>query len=175
VQIAKIGVNTDFSDARQSRAARERVSESEAKECSEMVKKLTKFNCDKATAYAAEKAEHISVGRCAKYVRQALNAGGAGLESGPDAWGYAELLPALGFAAAMPPSGFKNGDVMVFDRGRFEYGHVQIFCANLDGGRWVSDFLQRKIGEGHRSDVLHLPGASWQYVHFTLWRWPGIA
>ena len=97
-----------------------------------------------AAARAAQAAHSSSTGRCARYVRKALQAAGYEFTPNPSAYQYASrgTLANAGFVKIsnnMPP---QVGDVVVFDRSsKHRHGHIQIF----DGSNWVSDFRQNDI------------------------------
>lgn len=89
-------------------------------------------------------AHRSSVGRCALYVRRALQAAGYRFTPQASAYMYAH--------GALADAGFVKidhnnytpqvGDVAVFNRtSRNPHGHIQIY----DGAQWVSDFVQPKF------------------------------
>jgi len=95
-------------------------------------------------------------GKCAKYVRRALQAAGAKIPqpyegSGKD---YGPVLLQLGFheiTVEKPETfGFLKGDVMVMQLhdGGGAHGHV----AGFDGKNWISDHVQNDFwaGPGYR-------------------------
>ena len=96
-------------------------------------------------------------GKCAKHVREALQAGGAQISqyaaSGKD---FGPVLIQLGFhpIAVDNPDKFQfvRGDVMVMQpyTGGNSHGHV----AGFDGTRWISDFVQTDFwaGPGYRAE-----------------------
>ena len=99
----------------------------------------------------------ISQGRCAKYVRIALAAGGADTYAYPDlAKNYAPLLIRNGYKhiESADPDAFlaKKGDIVVFQPAKNgnQAGHIQGF----DGKNWVSDFIQNGFwpGPGYRKE-----------------------
>ncbi len=96
----------------------------------------------KVASYARDNAEPRSVGRCARYVANALVKAGFKFVRQGSAWMYWKngILEQMGFKPM--PQGTKPqiGDIMVFDRSpAHKHGHIQIF----DGSNWVSDFVQR--------------------------------
>lgn len=97
-----------------------------------------------AAARASRAAHSRSTGRCALYVRRALQAAGYSFTPNPSAYQYATrgTLAGAGFVKInnnLPP---QVGDVIVYNRsGRHPHGHIQIF----DGQNWVSDFRQKDI------------------------------
>ena len=93
-------------------------------------------------------AKDNSQGQCAKYVRTALEAGGADTRNRPvSAKDYGGLLERNGFAE-VPSAGYtpRPGDTAVFDSyaGGSAHGHVQGYTGNGASG-WVSDFRQPRF------------------------------
>ena len=93
-------------------------------------------------------AKDNSQGQCAKYVRTALEAGGADTRNRPvSAKDYGGLLERNGFAE-VPSAGYapRTGDTAVFDSyaGGSPHGHVQGYTGNGASG-WVSDFRQPRF------------------------------
>ena len=93
-------------------------------------------------------AKDNSQGQCAKYVRTALEAGGADTRTRPvSAKDYGGLLERNGFVE-MPFAGYtpQPGDTAVFDSyaGGSAHGHVQGYTGNGASG-WVSDFRQPRF------------------------------
>lgn len=97
-----------------------------------------------AAAHASRVALSRSSGRCARYVRTALQAAGYDFKPNPSAYQYATrgTLAGAGFTKIsndMPP---QVGDVIVYDRSsKHPHGHIQIY----DGSNWISDFRQNSI------------------------------
>ncbi len=109
---------------------------------------------DAAAKYADDHAEATSQGNCAKYVRQALQAGGVNLDKHPySAKDYGPFLTGQGMLP-VPQQGYvpQKGDVVVIQnyRGGDVNGHIALY----DGTQWVSDFKQRDIwaGPGYRTN-----------------------
>ncbi len=99
------------------------------------------YDIDKAVNYINANAESGSVGKCALYVRKAINAGGISGSWG-DAWQYITALPTIGFTDLGNITDFKKGDIVVFNKtGDRKYGHIAMWT----GSQWVSDFKQRSI------------------------------
>jgi hypothetical protein len=121
---------------------------------------------DKATAVAyldAHVAAH-SLGRCAEYVREAIEAGGVVLIRHTSAKDYGGSLTHVGFLpVAIPGSPPQAGDIVVIQSIK---GHPDGHMAMFDGHLWVSDFKQ-----------LHglYPGPSYRVAKppFTIYRYPG--
>lgn len=97
-----------------------------------------------AATRAARAAHSNSTGRCALYVRKALQAAGYEFTPNPSAYQYATrgTLANAGFVKISNNTPPQVGDVVVFDRSaKHRHGHIQIF----DGSNWVSDFRQSDI------------------------------
>lgn len=97
-----------------------------------------------AAARASRAAHSSSTGRCALYVRKALQAAGYEFTPNPSAYQYATrgTLAKAGFVKISNNTPPQVGDVVVFDRSaKHRHGHIQIF----DGSNWVSDFRQSDI------------------------------
>lgn len=125
------------------------------------------WNVDAATRHADDEAEDHATGRCARYVREALEAGGLDLSHHPvSAKDYGPTLELNGFGkvrrydgatGTVTPAGATDetsykGDVIVIQpyEGGDPNGHIAIY----DGQQWVSDFKQRDMwaGPGYRKD-----------------------
>lgn len=93
-------------------------------------------------------AKDKSQGQCAKYVRMALEAGGADTSNRPvAAKEYGALLMRNGFAeVALTDYVPQPGDTAVFDSyaGGSAYGHIQGYTGNGNSG-WTSDFKQPRF------------------------------
>lgn len=93
-------------------------------------------------AHLATRAAHgKSVGRCAMYVRKALQSAGYSFTPQPSAYQYANgALASAGFTRISNDNYVPQiGDVAVFNRtSKNPHGHIQIY----DGNQWVSDFRQ---------------------------------
>ena len=109
------------------------------------------FNTDEFTKHLRQHAAGHSVHRCARYVRLALEAGGA------DTKGY--QVPAKTYGPIMLQNGFHEitveapetflflkGDVVVIQNypGGDDNGHIAAF----DGNNWISDFVQHGFWPG---------------------------
>ncbi|MBR6283141.1 MAG: CHAP domain-containing protein [Muribaculaceae bacterium] len=98
------------------------------------------YSVDKAVAYLNAHAEPRSRNMCALYVERAISAGGQPAFIVP-AWGYAYVLPHMGFDEVgrdcyVP----QKGDVVVFPHVKNHiWGHIAMY----NGHQWVSDFKQR--------------------------------
>jgi len=85
-----------------------------------------------------------SIGKCAKYVRLALEAAGIVTTGRPSAAGnYGPFLQQKGFnPVSMNGYTPQTGDIVVFDSTTLHpYGHIE----GYDGDQWVSDFRQRSM------------------------------
>jgi type VI secretion system secreted protein VgrG len=101
-----------------------------------------------------------SQGLCARYIRQALDAGGLPLNDHPPvAREYVSTLLAHGFRAVCETlQQFSNGyipeagDIAVIQPypGGNNAGHITMY----DGRQWISDFIQRDMwgGPGYRTN-----------------------
>jgi hypothetical protein len=104
------------------------------------------WNVDKAVVHAQTNAQSGSVGMCAKYTRQAIEAGGVTLIRHNSAKDYGPSLEAVGFIALNScPIAYAKGDVAVIQGfAGHPHGHMQIF----DGKQWISDFKQYDFWPG---------------------------
>ncbi len=94
-----------------------------------------------AARLAARAAHGKSVGRCAMYVRKALQAAGYSFTPQSSAYQYAHgTLVEAGFTRISSDNYVPQvGDVVVFNRtSKNPHGHIQIY----DGSQWISDFRQ---------------------------------
>lgn len=98
-----------------------------------------------AARHARRAAHGKSLGRCALYVRKALQSAGYRFTPQPSAYMYATkgVLAGAGFTKLSNHNYTpKVGDVAVFNRSsKHPHGHIQIY----DGNQWVSDFRQNKF------------------------------
>lgn len=116
----------------------------------------------RAAQVASSRAKGRSSGYCARYVADALAAGGYKFQRQPSAYMYANgTLAQAGFKQIPLNSPPQVGDVMVWPAhggkgGGGKHGHIQIFT----GSAWVSDFRQPNV----------VPGGSYRRVRPSLWR-----
>lgn len=115
------------------------------------IKNYEGFNVSKALEWAKNNVGPKSVGRCARYVRSMLEAGGMNTAGRPvSAYQYAGYLPKKGFKhiaslstkseqAAWSNSNALPGDIAVMAHG--QHGHICMFT----GKQWVSDFVQNNM------------------------------
>ncbi|MEO8234263.1 MAG: hypothetical protein ABI549_02510 [Flavobacterium sp.] len=102
----------------------------------------TGYDIDAAVTYIESHAEASSTSACAKYVRQAVEAGGLTSNASPrNALNYFTILKDLGFTELQTTSYIK-GDIVVFDGVEgHQYGHIAMWT----GTQWISDFKQNSI------------------------------
>ena len=110
------------------------------------------WDAGKAATFINAHASRISLGQCARHVREAVEAGGVMLMHHTSAKDYGPSLIRGGFTAlpGTPVQGFKVGDVAVIQA---IPGHPHGHMAMFDGTRWVSDFVQEHglyPGPGYR-------------------------
>lgn len=110
-----------------------------------------KWNVQDSIRYLSTNAEGKSVGRCAKYVRTAIEAGGLSTAGRPgSAYQYKKYLPTIGFKFIGSIFGkakqrewtnknAKPGDIAVMDHGK--HGHICMW----NGSKWISDFPQNNM------------------------------
>ncbi|XYJ10406.1 hypothetical protein ACSUZJ_00045 [Telluria sp. B2] len=110
-----------------------------------------RLDIDKFAKHLRKKAEPHSLGKCALYVRLALQAGGMRLGAHPEhAKDYGPTLRRIGFSeiTVENPATYKfmKGDIVVIQphAGRGKSGHI----AGFDGTHWISDFIQRDFWSG---------------------------
>jgi len=98
------------------------------------------YNIDKAVNYLNDHALDKSSGRCAYYVRQALEAGGINTNPHPvSAKNYGSYLSNWGFSTVSPSNYTPaKGDIGVIQPypGGGPHGHIQMYNGNI----WISDF-----------------------------------
>ncbi|MCL1623055.1 CHAP domain-containing protein [Moraxella sp. Tifton1] len=110
-----------------------------------IVAQLTKDSAPSIAAAAASRAARSkSIGRCALYVRKALQSAGYDFTPNASAYQYAHgTLAGAGFTKISNDNYEPQvGDVVVFNRtAKNPHGHIQIY----DGKQWISDFRQQKF------------------------------
>lgn len=99
------------------------------------------WNSQKAVEFLQNNAEDHSLGKCAHYVRVAIEAGGVTLIHHISAKDYGQSLITVGFMAIPSDTTYVHqaGDVgIVQPIDGHPHGHMAMF----DGIRWISDFVQ---------------------------------
>lgn len=109
------------------------------------------WNINDSIEYLNENAQPKSIGKCAGYVRKAIEAGGLSTNGRPvSAYMYADFLPKIGFEKITEITGKANqanwtsknakpGDIAVMEHGK--HGHICMY----NGKNWVSDFIQNNM------------------------------
>lgn len=118
------------------------------------------WNKQAALLHLNEHARSQSSGRCAEYVRKAIEAGGLRLTRRSSAKDYARSLLSTGFIT-VDTHHFESGDVVIIEPiAGHPHGHIAMF----NGTIWVSDFKQ---SHGH------YPGTRYRTVAptFTIYRY----
>jgi type VI secretion system secreted protein VgrG len=108
------------------------------------------MNINDAVAHLESHAEAASKAKCAKYVREAIAAGGLSLTGYPlYAKNYGPTLVGAGFVALTSETAVK-GDIAVIQN--HAGGHVAGHICMYSGTQWISDFKQRDMwgGPGYR-------------------------
>lgn len=122
------------------------------------------LDIDKAVKYLDDNAEDGSTSQCAKYVREALAAGGLVINPHPvNAKDYGPTLTHNGFTAVVTADyKAKKGDITVIQnypagtdpatKQAYAASSVAGHIAMFDGTQWVSDFKQIDMwgGPGYR-------------------------
>ncbi|WP_205965188.1 CHAP domain-containing protein [Paraburkholderia flava] len=97
------------------------------------------WNKDAAVNHLRSHAEPVSHGWCARYVREAIAAGGVEVMQTAAARDYGPPLMSAGFYRVLSPAYPIKGDVVVIQPiPHHPYGHMAMF----DGNIWISDFKQ---------------------------------
>jgi hypothetical protein len=117
----------------------------------------------KSVAYLDAHAQKHSLGRCAEFVRKAVEAGGVHLRRHTSAKDYGSSLEAVGFEA-IDGTSYLAGDVAIIQPiPGHPHGHMTMY----DGKSWISDFKQ-----------LHglYPGASYRTIKppFKVYRYARV-
>lgn len=93
----------------------------------------------KSIAYLDEHARNLSTGKCAEYVRKAVEAGGIKLIRQTAAKDYGNSLTASGFLPTPASNANLPGDIAIIQPiAGHPHGHMAMF----NGKIWVSDFKQ---------------------------------
>lgn len=139
--------------------------------------KRSGFDIDAAVAYLNAAAKEKSTGYCARYVREAIEAGGMSTNGRPNyACNYGLFLLRKGFNQIniTDPNDYTpiKGDIVVFDtypgQSPDPAGHIQIY----NGEKWVSDFVQRRFwpGTAYENDYKKRKEEK-REVNFKIFRW----
>lgn len=102
------------------------------------------WDIEKAVAHLNAHAKRQPTYQCARYVRQAIEAGGVTLTRHTSAADYGRSLVEVGFEPMTSgTTGNRAGDVVIFAAilPKHEYGHMAMF----NGTCWVSDFVQKSF------------------------------
>lgn len=104
------------------------------------------WDVDKAVKHLTTNKQGSSTGKCARYVREAIEAGGVTLARTLSAKDYGVSLMAAGFTGlSLAPDTFNKGDVVVIEGfTAHPHGHIAMY----DGTNWVSDFSQTALYPG---------------------------
>ena len=121
------------------------------------------YDVDAAASHARNHALPVSSGYCARYVRQAIAAGGISVANTAHAKDYGAYLMLSGFTeyGSEPAGGYQKGDVVVIEAfGTHQSGHMQMY----DGQYWISDFRQM---------IDFWPGQAWRIARpgFKVYRY----
>lgn len=96
---------------------------------------------DTAVTYLINHANKNSVGYCAAYVADALEAGGFSFTRQASAYQYRTngVLTGIGYNEISKPSSFAKGDITVTENNSAHpHGHIAMWS----GYNWISDFVQ---------------------------------
>ncbi len=100
------------------------------------------YNISNAINHLTSNANGSSTGYCARYVRQALEAGGMSTDNHPEsACDYDTWLQTQGFRVVAVTGTYTPdaGDIVVFEA---LSGHAHGHIAMYNGQQWISDFVQ---------------------------------
>jgi len=103
---------------------------------------IESVDINKAVDHLVSHARSKSVGLCAKYVADALEAGGFKFTRQPSAYLYRTkgILTGMGYREIGKQSSYAKGDITVTDKnGAHEDGHIAMWS----GHNWISDFVQK--------------------------------
>ena len=105
------------------------------------------YSISKAVSYLKDRCYKESHGKCAYFIRMALEAGGLSTAGHPvSACEYDSFLPKLGFHQVDKQNySPRMGDIIVLEAvAGHPHGHIAMFT----GGEWISDFIQRDMWGG---------------------------
>jgi hypothetical protein len=98
------------------------------------------WNIDASVKHLNQHAKNHSLGRCAEFVRKAVEAGGVTLKRHTSAKDYGSSLSAVGFRViASDTNLYKAGDVAIVQP---IVGHPHGHMVMFNGKIWISDFIQ---------------------------------
>lgn len=103
---------------------------------------IASIDINKAVDYLISHAEPKSTGWCAKYVANALEAGGFKFTRQNSAYLYRTngILTKMGYREIGKQNSYVKGDITVTDRNaQYQDGHIAMWSGN----NWISDFVQR--------------------------------
>lgn len=124
------------------------------------------WDVDRAIKHLKSHAGQHSTGQCARYVREAIEAGGVVLFRHNSAKDYGSSLEKVGFVAIASGAGYTHraGDVGIVQP---ISGHPHGHMAMYDGTYWVSDYTQ--------PNGLY-PGSSYKAAKpsYTIYRYPMV-
>ncbi|MBR8719832.1 hypothetical protein IX307_001058 [Bacteroides pyogenes] len=112
------------------------------------------YNVNNAINHLTLNANGSSTGYCARYVRQALEAGGMSTDGRPgSACDYDTWLQSQGFRVVHVTGTYtpEAGDIVVFEAlSGHPHGHIAMY----NGQQWISDFVQRDMygGSAYRNN-----------------------
>ena len=107
-----------------------------------MLSHIFSINIDAAVKHLEDNSSANSKGLCAKYVANALEAGGFKFQRQGSAYMYHTngILTKMGYNEISKPSSFKKGDITVTEKNKYhEHGHIAMYS----GSQWISDFRQK--------------------------------
>ena len=139
--------------------------------------KRSGYDIDAAVAHLNAAAEGKPQHNCAKYVREAMEAGGMSTNGRPYyACKYGPFLLRKGFNQIniTDPNDYTpiKGDIVVFDtypgQPKYPAGHIQMY----NGEKWVSDFVQRRFwpGTAYENDYKKRKEEK-REINFKIFRW----
>ena len=99
------------------------------------------IDMDAAVRHLVNHAQSGTIGRCAAYVADALEAGGFRFARQGSAYMYRTngILTGIGYREISRPGSFQKGDITVTDRNS---AHPDGHIAMWSGSQWISDFRQ---------------------------------
>lgn len=105
------------------------------------------WKAENAVTHLRNHAQAKSLGRCAQYTREAVEAGGVVMSRRTLAKNYGTSLMEVGFMAYEPTEIIEQleGDVVIIQNCK---DHPAGHMAMWDGGIWISDFRQRGLYPG---------------------------